>query len=191
MSAKEYRTASSAKGGLLTVANVLDIAFGDRVQIRDQQGNARNGQVIRGSQDEVLIQVFEGTDDITHPIPDLTGYITEGQIVLSRELHNQGIYPPVYISPSLSRLMKDGIGKDFTREDHPTSPTSSTPSIQEPWRPATWPGTCSPPSRPRRSPGSTKPRSPNTIGKAHDRQTYQSGPHQEHPAESEAAAQLS
>jgi V/A-type H+-transporting ATPase subunit B len=119
MSAKEYRTASSAKGGLLTVANVLDIAFGDRVQIRDQQGNARNGQVIRGSQDEVLIQVFEGTDDITHPIPDLTGYITEGQIVLSRELHNQGIYPPVHISPSLSRLMKDGIGKDFTREDHP------------------------------------------------------------------------
>jgi V/A-type H+-transporting ATPase subunit B len=59
------------------------------------------------------------SDDITHPIPDLTGYITEGQIVLSRELHNQGIYPPVHISPSLSRLMKDGIGKDFTREDHP------------------------------------------------------------------------
>jgi V/A-type H+-transporting ATPase subunit B len=59
------------------------------------------------------------SDDITHPIPDLTGYITEGQIVLSRELHNQDIYPPVHISPSLSRLMKDGIGKDFTREDHP------------------------------------------------------------------------
>jgi V/A-type H+-transporting ATPase subunit B len=59
------------------------------------------------------------SDDITHPIPDLTGYITEGQIVLSRELHNQGIYPPVHISPSLSRLMKDGIGKDDTREDHP------------------------------------------------------------------------
>ena len=58
------------------------------------------------------------SDDITHPIPDLTGYITEGQIVLSRELHNQGIYPPVHISPSLSRLMKDGIGKDDTREDH-------------------------------------------------------------------------
>ena len=58
-------------------------------------------------------------DDKTHPIPDLTGYITEGQIVLSRELHNQGIYPPVHISPSLSRLMKDGIGKDDTREDHP------------------------------------------------------------------------
>ncbi len=58
------------------------------------------------------------SDDITHPIPDLTGYITEGQIVLNRELHNQGIYPPVNVPPSLSRLMKDGIGKDHTREDH-------------------------------------------------------------------------
>jgi V/A-type H+/Na+-transporting ATPase subunit B len=57
-------------------------------------------------------------DDITHPIPDLTGYITEGQIVLSRSLEKQGIYPPIYISTSLSRLMKDGIGKGSTREDH-------------------------------------------------------------------------
>jgi V/A-type H+-transporting ATPase subunit B len=59
------------------------------------------------------------SDDITHPIPDLTGYITEGQIVLGRELANQGVYPPVSALPSLSRLMKDGIGKNFTREDHP------------------------------------------------------------------------
>lgn len=57
-------------------------------------------------------------DDITHPIPDLTGYITEGQIVLSRELHRQGIFPPVDILPSLSRLMHKGIGRDMTREDH-------------------------------------------------------------------------
>ncbi|MGA3061155.1 MAG: V-type ATP synthase subunit B [Candidatus Bathyarchaeia archaeon] len=57
-------------------------------------------------------------DDITHPIPDLTGYITEGQIVLSRSLEKQGIYPSINILPSLSRLMKDGIGKDRTREDH-------------------------------------------------------------------------
>lgn len=57
-------------------------------------------------------------DDITHPIPDLTGYITEGQIVLSRSLEKQGIYPSINISTSLSRLMKDGIGKDRTREDH-------------------------------------------------------------------------
>jgi len=58
-------------------------------------------------------------DDITHPLPDLTGYITEGQIVLSRELFRNGIYPPVNVLPSLSRLMKDGIGEGQTRADHP------------------------------------------------------------------------
>merc|ERR1712146_198224 len=61
-------------------------------------------------------------DDITHPIPDLTGYITEGQIAISRKLHMRGIYPPVDILPSLSRLMKSGIGetkeRKFTRADH-------------------------------------------------------------------------
>jgi V/A-type H+-transporting ATPase subunit B len=57
-------------------------------------------------------------DDITHPIPDLTGYITEGQIVLSRPLHMMGIYPPIDVLPSLSRLMKRGIGEGHTREDH-------------------------------------------------------------------------
>ena len=57
-------------------------------------------------------------DDITHPIPDLTGYITEGQLVLSRELHQKGIFPPVDVLPSLSRLMQRGIGKEHTREDH-------------------------------------------------------------------------
>ncbi len=58
-------------------------------------------------------------DDITHPIPDLTGYITEGQIVLDRELYSRGVYPPIAGLPSLSRLMKDNIGKGMTREDHP------------------------------------------------------------------------
>jgi len=58
-------------------------------------------------------------DDITHPIPDLTGYITEGQIVLDRDLHNKNIYPPVAVLPSLSRLMKDAIGEGFTQSDHP------------------------------------------------------------------------
>jgi V/A-type H+-transporting ATPase subunit B len=57
-------------------------------------------------------------DDITHPIPDLTGYITEGQLVLSRELHAKGIYPPINVLPSLSRLMKEGIGEGLTRDDH-------------------------------------------------------------------------
>lgn len=59
-------------------------------------------------------------DDITHPIPDLTGYITEGQIVLSREMHQQGIYPPIDVLPSLSRLMQHGIGEGLTRKDHRT-----------------------------------------------------------------------
>lgn len=58
------------------------------------------------------------SDDITHPIPDLTGYITEGQLVMERELHRKGIYPPINVLPSLSRLMKDGIGEGQTREDH-------------------------------------------------------------------------
>jgi V/A-type H+-transporting ATPase subunit B len=57
-------------------------------------------------------------DDITHPIPDLTGYITEGQIVLSREMHHKGIYPPIDVLPSLSRMMNDGIGEGKTRADH-------------------------------------------------------------------------
>jgi V/A-type H+-transporting ATPase subunit B len=58
-------------------------------------------------------------DDITHPVPDLTGYITEGQIVFSRDLHDSGIYPPIGVLHSLSRLMKDAIGKGKTRADHP------------------------------------------------------------------------
>ena len=57
-------------------------------------------------------------DDISHPIPDITGYITEGQIVLSRDLYQKGITPPINILDSLSRLMKDGIGKQYTRQDH-------------------------------------------------------------------------
>ena len=57
-------------------------------------------------------------DDKTHPVPDLTGYITEGQIILSRPLHTEGIYPPVDVLPSLSRLKDKGIGKGKTREDH-------------------------------------------------------------------------
>jgi len=59
------------------------------------------------------------SDDIGHPIPDLSGYITEGQIVLSRELDRAGVFPPVNVLPSLSRLMKDGTGKGYTHEDHP------------------------------------------------------------------------
>jgi V/A-type H+-transporting ATPase subunit B len=57
--------------------------------------------------------------DVTHPIPDLTGYVTEGQILLDRLLDRRGVYPPIAVLPSLSRLMADGIGGERTREDHP------------------------------------------------------------------------
>ena len=71
----------------------------------------------KGSITQIPILTMIG-DDITHPIPDLTGYITEGQIVLNRELHRKNIYPPIDVLPSLSRLMNAGIGKSKTREDH-------------------------------------------------------------------------
>jgi V/A-type H+-transporting ATPase subunit B len=61
------------------------------------------------------------SDDISHPIPDLTGYITEGQVVLDRDLHRRGLYPPVKVLPSLSRLMKDGTGEGYTDPDHPAA----------------------------------------------------------------------
>lgn len=89
--------------------------YSDLAEIYERAGRIRDR---RGS--ITMIPVLSmPSDDITHPVPDLTGYITEGQIVLSRELHNQGVYPPISVLPSLSRLMKDGIGKKFTREDHP------------------------------------------------------------------------
>jgi V/A-type H+-transporting ATPase subunit B len=72
----------------------------------------------KGSITQIAILTMPN-DDITHPVPDLTGYITEGQIVLNRSLYQMGIYPPINILPSLSRLMKDGIGEEYTREDHP------------------------------------------------------------------------
>jgi V/A-type H+-transporting ATPase subunit B len=77
---------------------------------------------IRGREGSVtmLPVVTMPEDDITHPIPDLTGYITEGQIVLARDLHQKGIFPPVDVLPSLSRLMQKGIGEGRTRKDHRT-----------------------------------------------------------------------
>lgn len=71
----------------------------------------------RGSVTQIPI-ITMPDDDITHPIPDLTGYITEGQIVLSRELHHRGVFPPIDVLPSLSRLMNAGIGRDKTRPEH-------------------------------------------------------------------------
>ena len=74
-------------------------------------------QGVEGSVTQIPILTMPN-DDITHPIPDLTGYITEGQIVLGRQLHGQSIYPPISVLPSLSRLMNDGIGEGYTRADH-------------------------------------------------------------------------
>ena len=88
--------------------------YSDLASIYERAGRIHNRN---GSITQMPILTMPN-DDITHPIPDLTGYITEGQIVLDREIHNKGIYPPVNVLVSLSRLMKDGIGKGRTREDH-------------------------------------------------------------------------
>jgi V/A-type H+-transporting ATPase subunit B len=79
--------------------------------------------VLRGKEGSItLLPILTmPNDDITNPVPDQTGFITEGQIVLSRELDAKGVYPPIDPLPSLSRLMKDGIGKGYTREDHPSA----------------------------------------------------------------------
>lgn len=88
--------------------------YTDLASIYERAGRLKNKA---GSITQIPILTMPG-DDITHPIVDLTGYITEGQIVLSRSLHQKGIFPPIDVLPSLSRLMNQGIGKDKTREDH-------------------------------------------------------------------------
>ena len=89
--------------------------YSDLASLYERAGVVRG---IEGSVTQIPILTMPN-DDITHPIPDLTGFITEGQIVLSRDLDAKNIYPPIDILTSLSRLMKDGIGKGFTRDDHP------------------------------------------------------------------------
>ena len=90
--------------------------YSDLASLYERAGVVRG---LEGSVTQIPILTMPN-DDITHPIPDLTGFITEGQIVLSRDLDAKNIYPPIDILTSLSRLMKDGIGKGFTREDHPS-----------------------------------------------------------------------
>ena len=90
--------------------------YSDLASLYERAGVVRG---LKGSVTQLPILSMPN-DDITHPIPDLTGFITEGQIVLSRELDGKGIYPPIDVLTSLSRLMKDGIGKGYTREDHPS-----------------------------------------------------------------------
>lgn len=88
--------------------------YSDLAEIYERAGKIKGSE---GSITQIPILTMPN-DDISHPIPDLTGYITEGQIVLDREMDSKGIYPPVAGLPSLSRLMKDGIGENMTREDH-------------------------------------------------------------------------
>lgn len=113
--AESLREVATAKGDVPTRKGYPGYLYSDMAEIYERAGRIRN----RHGSITMVPVVSMPSDDITHPIPDLTGYITEGQIALSRELHNQGLYPPVDVPPSLSRLMKDGIGKDDTREDHP------------------------------------------------------------------------
>ena len=113
--AEAMREIATAKGDVPARKGYPGYLYSDLAEIYERAGRVRD----RHGSITMIPILSMPSDDITHPIPDLTGYITEGQIVLSRELQGKAIYPPVNVPPSLSRLMKDGIGKDDTREDHP------------------------------------------------------------------------
>lgn len=113
--AEALREVATEKGDVPSRKGYPGYLYSDLAEIYERAGRLRD----RHGSITMIPILSMPSDDITHPIPDLTGYITEGQIVLSRELHSKSIYPPVNVPPSLSRLMKDGIGKDDTREDHP------------------------------------------------------------------------
>ena len=108
------REVSSSKGEIPSRKGYPGYLYSELATLYERAGIVKDG---KGSVTQIPILTMPN-DDITHPIPDLTGYITEGQIVLDRQLHGQSIYPPISVLPSLSRLMKDGIGKGYTREDH-------------------------------------------------------------------------
>lgn len=108
------REVSSSKGEIPSRKGYPGYLYSELATLYERAGIVKGGA---GSVTQIPILTMPN-DDITHPIPDLTGYITEGQIVLDRQLHGQSIYPPISVLPSLSRLMKDGIGKGYTREDH-------------------------------------------------------------------------
>lgn len=109
------RQISNVRGEVPSRKGYPGYLYSDLASLYERTGRIRTS---KGSITQIPILTMPN-DDITHPMPDLTGYITEGQIVLGRELNFAGVYPPVAVLPSLSRLMKDGIGKDRTREDHP------------------------------------------------------------------------
>ena len=110
------REVSTIRGEIPARKGYPGYLYSDLASIYERAGMIKG---IKGSITQLPILTMPN-DDITHPIPDLTGYITEGQIVLEREMYNRGIYPPIAGLPSLSRLMKDNIGKGLTRDDHPS-----------------------------------------------------------------------
>lgn len=112
--AESLREISTLKGEIPSRKGYPGYLYSDLASIYERAGMIK-GKV--GSITEIPILTMPN-DDISHPIPDLTGYITEGQIVLSRDLYQKGITPPINILDSLSRLMKDGIGEKYTRENH-------------------------------------------------------------------------
>ena len=112
--AEAMREVSSSKGEIPSRKGYPGYLYSELATLYERAGIVEG---VNGSVTQLTILTMPN-DDITHPIPDLTGYITEGQIVLDRNLHGQAIYPPISVLPSLSRLMKDGIGKGYTREDH-------------------------------------------------------------------------
>ena len=112
--AEAMREVSSSKGEIPSRKGFPGYLYSELATIYERAGIVAGKS---GSVTQIPILTMPN-DDITHPIPDLTGYITEGQIVLDRNLHGQSIYPPINVLPSLSRLMKDGIGEGFTRADH-------------------------------------------------------------------------
>lgn len=113
--AEALREISSSRGEIPSRKGYPGYLYSDLASIYERAGMLEDRE---GSITQIPILTMPN-DDITHPVPDLTGYITEGQIVLDRSLSQKGIYPPVAVLPSLSRLMKDGIGEGYTREDHP------------------------------------------------------------------------
>ena len=113
--AEALREIASAREEVPSRKGYPGYMYSDLASLYERTGRIRGA---KGSITQIPILSMPN-DDINHPIPDLTGYITEGQIVLSRELHGKGIYPPVNVPRSLSRLMKDGIGEGKTRPDHP------------------------------------------------------------------------
>ena len=113
--AEALREFSSSKGEIPGRKGYPGYLYSDLSGIYERAGMIKGK---KGSVTQIPILTMPN-DDLTHPVPDLTGYITEGQIVLDRELEQKNIYPSVSILSSLSRLMKDGIGKGFTRDDHP------------------------------------------------------------------------